>query len=158
MIEKTDPKEKLILVVEDDETVIEFLKYAVEKDGFNTSIATDGEEAINKVKENKPDLIIVDMMLPKISGFELIKALQTPEYINIPIVVMTGKFINDGFRRTVELEPNVKEYIFKPVKPPYLLHRIHTILGTISPEEKAIEERKKILEKTLKPKQIDEEF
>ncbi|MEW6040545.1 MAG: response regulator [Elusimicrobiota bacterium] len=146
-----EPSEKLILIVDDDETVIDFLKFAVEKEGFKTQVATDGFQALEKVKSNSPDLIILDMMIPKKGGYEIIKALQSPDYSRIPILVITGRFIDDNFRQMVSFEPNVREYIIKPVKPPFLLHRIHTILGTVSSDRKVIEEKKKIIEERMKP-------
>jgi DNA-binding response OmpR family regulator len=146
-----NPAEKLILIVDDDETVLDFLKFAVEKDKFRTVTASDGVEALEKVKTNTPDLIILDMMIPRQSGYEVIKALQAHEYARIPILVITGRFVDDNFKHMVQFEPNVKEYIIKPVKSPYLLFKIHSLLGTESRDQSAVEEKKKIIEERLKP-------
>jgi len=154
---KSDPKDKCILIVDDDETVMEFLKFTVEKEGFKTITALDGLTAIDKVTSEKPDLVILDMMIPKKSGFEIIKTLQSIYTKDIPIIVITGKFADDNLRNMIQNEPNVKDYILKPVKPAYLLYKIHSILGTMSSEEKAIEEKKKELQEKLAPKIIDEQ-
>jgi len=148
---RINPSEKLVLIVDDDETVLEFLKFAVEREGFRTVLAADGDEALSQVKTVSPDLIILDMMLPKKGGFEVIKALQTHEHSRIPILVITGRFVDDNFKKMVQFESNVKEYIIKPVKPPFLLYKIHSLLGTQSSDHKSIEEKKKIIEERLKP-------
>jgi len=96
-------------------------------------------------------------MIPKKSGFEIIKTLQSIYTKDIPIIVITGKFADDNLRNMIQNEPNVKDYILKPVKPAYLLYKIHSILGTMSSEEKAIEEKKKELQEKLAPKIIDEQ-
>ena len=150
----SSPKDKLILIVEDDESVMDFLKFALEKEGFRITAAVDGEEAIKKVHDEKPDLVLLDMMLPKKSGFEVIRAIQTSECRHIPVVVITGRFIDDTFRETIKFEPNVKEFILKPVKTPYLVFRLHSILRTRSKEEVAAEQRRKDVEEKLKPKEF----
>jgi len=154
---KSDPKDKCILIIDDDETVLEFLKFTVEKEGFKTLTALDGVSGIEKATSEKPDLIILDMLIPKKSGFEIIKTLQSIYTKDIPIIVITGKFGNGHLHNMLQNEPNVKDYILKPVKPAYLLYKIHSILGTISSEEKAIEEKKKELQAKLAPKKIDEQ-
>ena len=123
--EKINPAEKLILIVDDDETVLDFLKFAVEHEGFRTVTAADGLDALEKVKANSPDLLILDMMIPKKGGYEVIKSLQSSEHSRIPILVITGRFVDDNFKQMVQFEPNVREYIIKPVKPPFLIYKIH---------------------------------
>ncbi|MFH2070222.1 MAG: response regulator [Elusimicrobiota bacterium] len=152
IINLSDPKDKRILIVEDDESVMDFLRFALEKEGFRTTSAADGEEAIKKANNEKPDLILLDMMLPKKGGFEVIKAIQTSECRHIPVIVITGRFIDDSFRDMVKFEPNVKEFILKPVKTPYLVFRLHSILQTKSKEEAAAEQRRKTVEERLRPK------
>jgi DNA-binding response OmpR family regulator len=138
-----DSKDKNILVVDDDESVAEFIDFALRNEGFGVKIAHDGNQALNSIKMEKPDLIVLDMMLPGKSGYEIIRSLQNSEYADIPIFVITGKLIDDSFQGTIQFETNVKGYMSKPLKTPIFLHKIHTLLGTMSPaEKKAIEQSK----------------
>jgi DNA-binding response OmpR family regulator len=146
-----NPEDKLILIVEDDETVVEFLKFAIETEKFRTIVAKNGDEAIKIALSSKPDLVILDMMIPGKSGFEVIRSLQEPEYRNIPILVVTGRFIDEKTKQLVQLEYNVKEYIVKPIKSQYLIYKIHSLLGTVSPTQKSAEEKKKEFIDKIKP-------
>lgn len=148
----SDPKNKLILIVEDDDTVVELLKFTLEKENFNVITTNDGEKALEIIRLNEPSLIVLDMMLPKKSGFEVIKSLQTPIYANIPIVVITAKHLDENFKNMVQIEHNVKEFIAKPIKLAYFAYRIHTILGTIPPSQTIAEQKRLELEKKLTPK------
>lgn len=132
----SEPRDKVILIIEDDESVVEFLKFAITKDGFRVQVAKDGLEALDSIKEFTPDLIITDMMLPYKSGYEIIKFLQNDVYRNIPVLAVSGKYVNDSFSKMLEFEPNVKAFMVKPIKIQILLQKIHSLLGTVSPEEK----------------------
>ncbi|OGS23269.1 MAG: hypothetical protein A2252_09300 [Elusimicrobia bacterium RIFOXYA2_FULL_39_19] len=153
MPDKIDPRDKKILIVDDDDTVLDFVSFTVARDGFQVYTAKDGDEAFNKITEIKPDLIVLDMMIPKKGGFEIIKMIQTGDYWKIPVIVVTGRYTDDKFRNNVLFEPNVKDFIVKPAKAPYLMSKIHTLLNTISPEEKSADEKRRQLEERLKPKQ-----
>ncbi len=146
-----EPKDKKILVVEDDESIVEFLKFGLEREGFCVDFARDGLFALRSVERIKPDLIILDMMLPGKSGYEIIKSLQAGEHRNIPILVATGKFADESFKNMIKFEPNVREYIEKPVKLQILLSRIHSLLGTVSPTDKKALEKSRELAKKFNP-------
>jgi DNA-binding response OmpR family regulator len=156
--EMAEPKDKKILVVEDDESIVEFLKFGLEREGFCVDFARDGIFALRSVERIKPDLIILDMMLPGKSGYEIIKSLQANEYRDIPILVATGKFADESFKNMVKFEPNVKEYIEKPIKLQILLHGVHSLLRTVSPSEKKALERSRELDKKLNPEGTDNNF
>ena len=147
-----ETKDKLILIIDDDENVQEFLKFALEHEGFRTCSETDGSRAVDIVNSCKPDLLILDMMIPQKSGFEILKSLQVSETRNIPIIVITGRFEDDKLKTMLQFESNVKDSMSKPVKPEILLHKIHTILGTISPAQKKAEEKTKNFMNNIKPK------
>ncbi|OGS20644.1 MAG: hypothetical protein A3J83_08190 [Elusimicrobia bacterium RIFOXYA2_FULL_40_6] len=149
---KIDPKEKLILIVDDDDTVVDFLKFAIERDGFRTETARNGDEAIAKAQSVKPDLIVLDMMLPQKAGYEVIKMLQTGQNWKIPIIVVSGRFIEDTFKNNILFEENVKEYLVKPIKSQFLLHKIHSLLGTYSLDEQAVIKNSELITESLKPK------
>lgn len=131
-----DPREKVILIVEDDESVVEFLKFAFTKEGFRLKVARDGNEALSSLKLHTPDLVVLDMMLPGKSGFDIIKLLQDDRYREIPILVVTGKYVDEATSKMVGLEPNVKGYMVKPVKTDLLLQKVHALMGT-EPQAKA---------------------
>lgn len=137
---KQDPASKLILIVEDEESVLEFLKFYISRQGFQVSTASDGEEAIRKIKENKPDLVILDIVVPKKSGYEIVKYLQR-EYKDLPVIVITGHLRDTETYMMFKLEPNVKEFYTKPVQPDVLISKIHAILNTKPKEEKIVEEK-----------------
>lgn len=129
-----DPKEKLVLLVDDDESILDLLEHVVKKEGFRVERAADGQEAVRKVEAVSPDAIVLDFMLPGMGGFEVLKELQMGDARNTPIVVITGRRID---RQTVDLvrqEPNVKDYIEKPIKPAVLSAILHKILKTRPPD------------------------
>ena len=126
----THPREKHILLVEDDSSVLDLLKFAFEREGFRIDTAMDGRKALSITRVNLPDLIILDMMIPQKSGFEVIKALQSTEHRDIPIIVITGRFDENAVRDMVQYETNVKEYLTKPLKINELVQKVHEILKT----------------------------
>ena len=149
------PDEKHILIVEDDRTLVDFLSVALGHEGFIVTIARDGESAIQSVETSRPDLVLLDMMLPQKSGYEFIKTMQGPDYADIPIVVMSGRLVDDEFRRMVLFEPNVREYLVKPLKTPMLLHKLHSLLDTESPAMKSAEEKAKKFKEDFKLERFD---
>ncbi len=124
------PADKLILIVDDDESVRELIEFIVKKEGFRTEKASDGEEALTKAKSVNPDLILLDLMLPKYGGFEILRELQSDETGSIPIVIITGRYTDRSTSDMIKQEPNVRDFIEKPVKPQVLAALIHKLLGT----------------------------
>lgn len=125
-----EAKDKLILIVDDDETVLELLKFTVENAGFRAALVNDGDKVIDEVEKNRPDLIILDMMLPGKSGIDLIKDLQVSKYIDIPVITFSGRFKSDFLWKLVQFEPNIKDYLVKPINVDQLVAKIHSILKT----------------------------
>ncbi|GAB4032049.1 MAG: hypothetical protein Fur0012_10100 [Elusimicrobiota bacterium] len=124
------PQDKLVLIVDDDDSIRELLEFIVKKEGFRIEKASDGRSAIEKAKTLNPDLILLDLMLPGYGGFEILRELQAYETSSIPIIIITGRYAD---RTTVELikqEPNVKEFVEKPIKVNVLSALIHKILKT----------------------------
>ncbi|MDD5629125.1 MAG: response regulator, partial [Elusimicrobia bacterium] len=91
---------KLIMVVDDDESVRDLLGFVIKKEGFRLEMAADGEEGLNKVQTLLPDLILLDLMLPRYGGFEVLRQLQTGETAKIPIIIITGRYTD---RSTAEM-------------------------------------------------------
>ena len=131
-----NPGEKLILVVDDDESVRDLLDFIVRKEGFKVEKASDGEEALGKAKSLHPDLVLLDLMLPKFGGFEILRELQGDDTSDIPIVIITGRYTDRSTSEMIKQEPNVKDFIEKPLKPQVLSALLHTLLKTRPPVKK----------------------
>ncbi|MBI5210374.1 MAG: response regulator [Elusimicrobia bacterium] len=129
-----EPSEKLVLLVDDDESLLDLMEHIVKREGFKTERAMDGNEAIRKVEASSPDLILLDLMLPGKGGYEVIRELQASEAARIPIIVITGRYIDRKNVDMVRGEPNVRDFIQKPLRPTMLASTIHTILQTRPPE------------------------
>lgn len=125
-----NPADKLILVVDDDDSVRELIEFIVKKEGFRVEKAADGEDAINKARTVNPDLILLDLMLPKFGGFEILRELQGDDTGAIPIIIITGRYTDRSTSEMIKQEPNVKDFIEKPVKPQLLAATIHKLLHT----------------------------
>jgi len=122
-----------ILLVEDDANLVELIKYNLEADGFDVTVAMDGEEALLCTKEAMPDLMLLDWMLPHISGIEICRQMrQNPETVNLPIIMITARAEEDDQVRG--LDTGADDYITKPFSPRELIARIHAVLRRIRPE------------------------
>ena len=116
-----------ILIVDDELSIQEFIKYNLEKDGFKVDTASTGNEALNKVVQFNPDLILLDVMLPDIDGIETcqkIRALNAP--IKPIIAFLTAR--SEDYSQIAGLEAGGDDYITKPIKPKILLSRIKALL------------------------------
>ncbi|MCS7025718.1 MAG: response regulator [Bryobacteraceae bacterium] len=113
-------REKSILVVEDSPTELKLLTTLLEGCGYHYTTATDGEEALQKAIQQKPDLMLLDVILPKRSGFQVCRQLKTsPETKSIKIIVVSSK--NQESDRYWGLKQGADAYLFKPVKQEELL-------------------------------------
>ena len=105
-------KKYLILLAEDDEFLQRMYSIKLESSGFSVVLASDGEEAIKKTKETNPDLALVDILMPKKDGFDVLKELRAdPKFKNLPIIVLTNLSETEDIKRAKELGSN--EYIIK---------------------------------------------
>lgn len=119
--------EKLVLIVDDDESVIEMLDFLVRKEGFKVEKAADGAEALKKAKALHPDLILLDLMLPKYGGYEVLRELQSGDTADIPIVIVTGRCPDRSTSEMIKRESNIKELLEKPIK----LHILSSLMNTL---------------------------
>ena len=118
---------KTILVVEDEEDVLELLRYNLDKNGFAVETAMTGEDAIQKAHNVRPDLVLLDLMLPAIDGLEVCKTLKrNPDVEHIPIVMVTAK--GDEADIVAGLEVGADDYITKPFSPRVLIARVKAVL------------------------------
>jgi len=120
------PKEH-ILAVDDEEDILEIIRYNLIKENYYVTCITSGEEALTKAKSEKPDLILLDLMLPEMDGFEICKLLKNdPETSNISIIMITAK--GEEADIVAGLELGADDYITKPFSPKVLIARIRTVL------------------------------
>ena len=119
---------KKVLICDDEPYVIESLSYLVKREGYQVITAEDGEDGFNKAKEILPDLIFLDVMMPKKSGFEVCQQLKKDERTKgIYIIILTAR--GEEFDERRAKEAGVDEYITKPFSPRKLSEKIHAILG-----------------------------
>lgn len=125
-------EKKKILVVDDEPDVVEMLQTALETASYEVVAAYDGEEAIAKTQSEKPDAIILDLMMPGMDGFAASKALKgDDETADIPILVLTAftqKRSGSGYASNQGLQLETEDYISKPVDPTKLLSRLKEVL------------------------------
>jgi len=131
----SDPSQKTIFIVDDDDGVRELLELVVKKEGFKVETASDGKTALSKAKDINPDLIILDLMLPGYGGFEILREFQMYETAKIPIIIITGRYMDRTTQEMIKMEPNVIDFIEKPIKNQLLISLIHKTLKT-SPQSK----------------------
>lgn len=131
------PGEKLILLVDDDESLLDLMDHVVKKEGFRTDRAVDGPEALRKVEALNPDLVVLDMMLPGLGGYEVLRQMQAAGCGEIPVIVVTGRQIDTQGVELIRQESNVKEFMEKPVRPAVLIASLHRILLTQPPARSA---------------------
>jgi len=116
-----------ILVVDDEEDVLELVRYNLDKNGYRTETATTGEQALAKARAKLPDLIILDLMLPSIDGFDVCKKLKgDAKTQNIPIIMLTAK--GEETDIVTGLELGADDYVTKPFSPKVLVARVRRIL------------------------------
>jgi two-component system, OmpR family, response regulator len=113
-----------VLIVEDDANLLEAIKYNLRKEGYDVITAADGEAALNTAREEKPDTIILDIMLPKLNGFEVCRILR--KETTVPILMLTAKA--DETDKIVGLEIGADDYITKPFSMRELMARVRAML------------------------------
>ncbi|MFD1707633.1 response regulator transcription factor [Siminovitchia sediminis] len=114
-----------ILVVEDEPSIATLLKYNLEKSGFRVSTASDGQKGLEMAMEDRPDLMILDLMLPGMDGMDICKTLRQ-EKVDIPILMLTAR--DDEFDKVLGLELGADDYLTKPFSPREVVARVRAIL------------------------------
>jgi phosphate regulon transcriptional regulator PhoB len=132
-----DATKKKILVVEDEPDIRELVRYNLEQAGFRVAEAVDGEEALRRVPEEKPALIILDLMLPQGDGLEVCRSLRARrETAHVPIVMLTAKAAEVD--RVLGLEFGADDYVTKPFSPRELVARVRAVLRRAEGAEAAV--------------------
>src|SRR5208337_2547616 len=118
---------KTILIIEDENDLAELVAFNLEKEGYRSLIAPDGPSGLEAARHNSPDLILLDLMLPGMSGMEICKVLKSNEKTaRIPIVMLTAK--GEEIDRVVGFEVGADDYVIKPFSPRELLLRVKAVL------------------------------
>lgn len=113
------------LVVDDEQSIVTLLKYNLETAGYLVEVAYDGEEALQKLNAVQPDLVVLDVMLPKLDGIEVCKTIRSDRNL-VPILMLTAK--DDEFDRVLGLELGADDYMTKPFSPREVVARVKAIL------------------------------
>ncbi|RJX23507.1 MAG: DNA-binding response regulator [Dethiobacter sp.] len=124
---------KKILLVEDEKTLSKALKFNLEKEGFCVEVAFDGEEALSAMSREEPDLVILDLMLPKIDGYEVCRSIRRDS--DVPIIMLTAR--DEDIDKILGLELGADDYMTKPFNARELLARIKAILRRTVPQTAA---------------------
>ncbi len=120
-------KKGKILVVDDEVNIIQILEFSIGSEGYEVVTASNGEEAIDKARREQPDLIILDVMMPRIDGYEACRILKSnPITKNIPVVLLTAK--GRDIDKRLGFEVGAADYIVKPFSPNKLVDRVHQLL------------------------------
>ncbi len=122
-----------ILIVDDDENICELLRLYLEKDGFKTVTAVDGEQAITAVEKHNPDLILLDIMLPKLDGWQVCREIRKTS--DVPIIMLTAK--GETFDKILGLELGADDYISKPFNTKEVIARIKAVLRRSGDKDKS---------------------
>ena len=131
-----EDNKKTILVVDDEKTIVDMLVYNLQKEGYNTLEAGDGETAVNIALEQKPDLILLDIMIPKMDGLAVCKRIR--QSLNIPILMISAK--DEEIDKILGLEFGADDYITKPFSVRELMARVKANLRKAELTTKAIED------------------
>jgi two-component system KDP operon response regulator KdpE len=121
--------DRRILVVDDEERMVRFIRLNLEHDGFRVVTAYNGTQAINKVRSDLPDMVLLDVMMPDIDGFEVLRIIR--EVSSVPVLMLTAKGDEDDRVRGLEL--GADDYITKPFSPRELVSRVRAVLRRTEP-------------------------
>jgi two-component system alkaline phosphatase synthesis response regulator PhoP len=124
-----------VLVVDDEEPILELLKYNLEKQGYEVKTASDGFQAVEIAKKFHPDLVLLDIMMPKMDGVETCRLIRAmPEMVNTFIVFLTARA--EEYSEVAAFDVGADDYILKPIKPRALMSRISALYSQRFKKEK----------------------
>lgn len=137
---------KRVLVVDDEKLIVKGIRFSLEQENMKVDCAYDGEEALNMVRNNQYDIILLDVMLPKLTGFEVCQ--QIREFSSVPVIMLTAK--GDDMDKILGLEYGADDYITKPFNILEVKARIKAILRRIEPKREDVQSPKIIESGDLK--------
>src|SRR5438132_8818296 len=122
----------LVLIVDDEVAIVTMLRYNLEKEGFAVCEAADGEEALTRIAERKPDVVLLDWMLPLVSGIEVCRRLRrSPETRALPVIMLTAR--GEESDRVRGLDSGADDYVVKPFSPSELVARLRAVIRRAQP-------------------------
>jgi two-component system, OmpR family, phosphate regulon response regulator PhoB len=122
----------LVLIVEDEAPLVTMLRYNLEKEGFDVSTAGDGEEALLRISERKPDVVLLDWMLPFVSGIEICRQIRrSPQTRTLPVIMLTAR--GEEGDRVRGLNSGADDYVVKPFSPSELIARLRALIRRAQP-------------------------
>ncbi len=126
------PLRARIMVVEDDKDIVELVRYNLEKDGYQVTASGDGATGLAQIRKSPPDLLILDLMLPKLSGLEICREIRRDDRLGrLPILMLTAR--GEEADRVVGLELGADDYVTKPFSPRELVARVKALLRRVQP-------------------------
>jgi two-component system, OmpR family, alkaline phosphatase synthesis response regulator PhoP len=141
-----------VLVIDDEPGIIEIVETNLEGDGFEVISASNGKEGLEKIKREAPELVVLDVMMPEMDGWEVLRNLERdPETAGLPVIMLTAKAADEDY--IYGLEEGAVEYITKPFLPQELVNRIKITLMVLNPRMRderrrnLITKRKRLMEK-----------
>jgi len=118
---------KRILVVDDEIYIVHILEFSLTMEGYSVLTASDGEEALQVIERERPDLVVLDIMMPRLDGYEVCRRLRaTEEYRSLPVILLSAK--GRSIDRDAGLQAGADDYIIKPFSPRKLLEKIRELL------------------------------
>ncbi|WP_026881766.1 response regulator transcription factor [Clostridium akagii] len=127
-----------ILIVDDDENIADIIKIYLENSGYSTRLSYDGKEAVSVFADYKPDLVLLDVMLPHMDGIDVLKAIRKES--DTPVIMLTAK--GETFDKVLALELGADDYVVKPFEPKELIARVKAVLRRYSADSQSKEELK----------------
>ncbi len=124
-----------VLIVDDDENIVELIKLYFEKDGFDTAAANNGKKAVELFKSEAPSIVILDVMMPEMDGWQVCREIR--RISNIPIIMLTAK--GETFDKVLGLELGADDYMVKPFEPKELIARVKAVLRRSESKETTAE-------------------
>lgn len=132
-----------ILIVDDEPDILELIEYNLKKEGYQVFLAHNGQEAVTEAKRTLPDLIVLDIMMPKMDGIEACRIMRTmPEFKNTFMVFLTAR--SEEYSEIAGFNVGADDYIAKPIKPRALVSRINAILRRNAPTEEVVDNKVEI--------------
>jgi two-component system, OmpR family, alkaline phosphatase synthesis response regulator PhoP len=132
-----------ILIVDDEPDILELIEYNLKKEGYQVFLAHNGQEAVTEAKRSLPDLIVLDIMMPKMDGIEACRIMRTmPEFKNTFMVFLTAR--SEEYSEIAGFNVGADDYIAKPIKPRALVSRINAILRRNAPAEEVTDNKLEI--------------
>jgi CheY-like chemotaxis protein len=120
-----------VVVVEDDYYVLDFMRFTLEQQGYQVFGAADGQQGLELIQKHLPDIVVLDLMLPRLDGFSILRKLsEKPDTAEIPVVVVSAYTASESTRRMVQSQKNVKEVFTKPVRSRDFIQRLKEIAPT----------------------------